>query len=86
MSFERMHDLPLAKQGVIMTPAGNNYYNREQTIISGTTPTAAMDMSGIHRSSIASISSSKGNTNKRIIKMSLVRGSIKQGWQQTDMD
>jgi hypothetical protein len=63
-----------------MTPAGNNYNNgdRKSTMISGTTPTAAQDMSGLHRSSIASISSSKGNTNKRILKMSLVRGSIKQ--------
>jgi hypothetical protein len=61
-----------------MTPAGNNYNNGDRTMISGTTPTAAQDMSGIHRSSIASISSSKGNTNKRILKMSLVRGSIKQ--------
>ena len=63
-----------------MTPAGYNYNNgdRKSTMVSGATPTAAQDMSGLHRSSIASISSSKGNTNKRILKMSLVRGSIKQ--------
>lgn len=68
MSFERGHE----EQDILamQTPTVG------QTAISGATPSGVQDMSVVHRSSIASISSSKGtHNNKRILKMSLVRNN-----------